>query len=138
MDLAAVMQAVADRLATITALSGRSYAWPVDSITPPAAVVLGPEQIEYDATYQRGKDRIPLHVGIFEGRASDRSVWKRISAYASGSGAMSVKQVLESGTYTSFEGLSVVRSHPELYDKAGTNYLAWIFELDIIGKGTTP
>jgi hypothetical protein len=97
MNLADVMDAVGDRLDTIAGL--RVFAYPPGSVTPPAAVVSYPEGIEFDATYGRGSDRMTLPVVVVVGKASDRAARDKLGAYCDGSGASSVKAVLESGEY---------------------------------------
>ena len=135
MNLAAVMQAVADRLDTIAGL--RCFAYPEAKLSPPGAVVLYPERITFDEAYQRGMDRATLPVLVVVGKVSDRSARARMGIYCDGSGAASVKQVLESGTYTAFDVVTVVGVDFDVATLAGTDYLAANFTLDIVGKGTS-
>jgi len=135
MNVAAVMQAVADRLDTIADL--RCFAYPEAALSPPGAVVLYPERIAFDETYQRGMDRITLPVLLVVGKVSDRSARDQIGAYCDGSGAASVKQVVESGTYTAFDVVTVTSVDFDVVTLAGTDYLAANFTLDIVGKGTS-
>jgi hypothetical protein len=135
MNLAAVMQAVADRLTTISGL--RCFAYPEAQLSPPGAVVLYPESIRFDEAYQRGMDRMRLPVLVVVGKVSDRSARDQLAAYCDGSGAASVKQVLESGTYTAFDVVTVVDVEFDVATLAGTDYLAANFTLDIAGKGTS-
>src|SRR5690606_42113379 len=65
MDVAAVMQEVADRLDTIAGL--RVHGSPPWTITPPAAIVSYPESLEYSRS-ARGMDRISLPVVVLFGR----------------------------------------------------------------------
>jgi hypothetical protein len=51
------------------------------------------------------------------------------------SGASSVKQVLESGTYTAFDELRVTSVEFDVVSIANTDYLAAMFDLDITGSG---
>jgi hypothetical protein len=135
MNLAAVMQAVADRLDTIAGL--RCFAYPEAALTPPGAVVLYPERIAFDGAYQRGQDRATLPVLVVVGKVSDRSARDQIGVYCDGSGAASVKQVLESGTYTAFDVVTVTAVDFDVVTLASTDYLAANFTLDIVGKGTS-
>ncbi|HEY9338825.1 MAG TPA: hypothetical protein VIQ79_30535 [Kribbella sp.] len=121
-------------LKTITGL--RVPPWGVESISPPAAVIALPERIDYDATYGRGSDRFPdLAVIVLVGQPEQRSARKTIAAYADGSGAKSVKAKLEAYTYTSCDSVRVAWAEFDTARYAGTDYLAAIFHLDIVGKG---
>jgi hypothetical protein len=135
MDLGAVMQEVADRLATIPGL--RTHGHPADNVQPPAAVVTYPEAITFDSTYARGMDQITLPVIVMVGRVSARSSRDVISAYAAGAGDRSIKQVAESGTYTAFDTVRVTDAEFDIVSVAGVEYLAATFSLDIAGTGAS-
>ncbi len=134
MDLAAVMDALAARLDVIDGL--RVHAYPIGSVTPPAAVLSYPDDYTYDATYQRGMDRMTLPLVLVVGKASDRTARDRLSAYVNGSGASSVKAVLESGAYTAFHTLRVVDADFDVVRIADVEYVAAVFSLDITGAGS--
>jgi len=137
MNLAAVMQEIADQLDTITGL--RVHAFPPDKITPPAAITTYPESLDYDSTYGRGSDRLTLPVILVVGKVSARASRADIARFADGSGTASVKTVLESGPggsgYTTFDSVRVMRAVFDVVTIAGVEYLAATFTLDIIGKG---
>lgn len=133
MDLASVMQAVADRLDTITELN--CFGYPADSVTPPAVIVDYPEEYTFDETYGRGMDRMDLTAIVVVGKVSDASTRDSIGAYCNGSGTRSFKAVLESGTYTAFDELRVTGIRFGVWTIAGTDYMAAIFDLDIAGRG---
>jgi hypothetical protein len=133
-NLSAVMQAVADRLDTITGL--RVYAYPPDAVQVPAAVVSYPETYNYDATYGRGMDRIEsLPVAVLVGKVSDRASRDKVTQYVKGSGATSVKAVIESGTYTAFDTVRVTGVTFDVVTIAAVEYLGATFTLDIAGTG---
>ncbi len=134
MNLANVMQAVADRLDTIDGL--RCFGFPPHSLSPPAAIVSYPDKITFDETYGRGMDRLTLPVVVVVGRVSDRSARDQLGAYCDGVGAASVKQVLESGAYTAFDTVRVTGADFDVVSIAGTDYMAALFDLDIVGRGT--
>jgi len=134
MNLAAVMDAVSTRLDTIANL--RCFAYPPAKLTPPAAVVSYPETYTFDETYGRGSDRMTLPVVLVVGRVSDRSARDELGAYCNGTGARSVKAVLQSGTYTAFDSLRVVSIDFDVVSIAGVDYLAALFDLDIFGPGS--
>lgn len=133
MNLADVMDAVGDRLDTITGL--RVHRYPVGSVTPPAAVVAYPDDITYDETYARGMDKLTVPLVLVVGKASDRAARDKLGGYVSGSGASSVKAVLESGAYTAFDEIRVASAEFDVVRIAATDYLAAVFELDIRGAG---
>lgn len=136
MDLAAVMDQVKSRLTSQIA-DLNCYAYPPGTATPPAAIVSYPDRIAFDQTYMRGMDRIEsLPVVLLVGKVSDPDARDAIALYAAGSGARSVKQILESGTSTAFDTLVVTDCEFDVYQLGGTDYLAAIFHLDIAGHGS--
>ena len=135
MDLKDVMAAIGTRLDTIAGL--RVYDFPSDHITPPAAVLAYPDEITYDATYARGMDRMTLPVLVMVGKANDRAARNNLVEYADGSGAKSIKAVVEAGTYTAFDTVRVVRVEFDVVRIAGVDYAAALFDLDIAGQGAS-
>jgi len=135
MNLAAVMDAISARLDTIAGL--RCFPYPPAKLTPPAAVVSYPDTYTFDETYGRGMDRISLPVVVVVGKVSDRAARDQLGAYCNGSGASSVKQVLESGTYTAFHAVRVASIEFDVVSIAGVDYIAALFTLDIAGSGTS-
>ncbi|HEY9415377.1 MAG TPA: hypothetical protein VIQ30_11505 [Pseudonocardia sp.] len=134
MDLEQVAGEVTTALGTIEGL--RLPPWGVEKITPPAAIIALPERIDYDSTYGRGKDHYPdLPVIVLVGKPNERAARKQIAAYAAGSGVKSVKQAIEAGTYTALDTVRVAWSEFDNARYAGTDYLACIFHLDIVGRG---
>ena len=135
MNLANVMEAISDRLDTIAGL--RCFAYPPGTVTPPAAIVSYPEDITFDETYGRGMDRMSLPVVLVVGKVSDRTARDRLGAYCNGTGASSVKAVLESGTYSAFHTVRVASIEFDVVSIAGVDYIAALFTLDIAGSGTS-
>jgi len=105
MNLGEVMDAISTRLDSINGL--RCFAYPVPTVTPPAAVVSYPDTVTFDETYARGMDRMSLPVVVVVGRPTDRSTRDLLAAYCNGSGASSIKAVVESGTYSAFDVVRV-------------------------------
>lgn len=135
MDLEDVSEEIRTALDTITDL--RVPPWGVERIPSPAAVVALPERINFDETYGRGKDAYEdLAVVVLVAQPESRASRKTIAAYADGSGAKSVKAVLEGYAWTACESVHVAWCEFDASATyAGTPYLAAIFHLDIIGKG---
>jgi len=138
MNIEAVMDEIADRLRTIPSLAGRTYEWPPGSLTPPAAFVAYPGPGTYDLTYQRGHDRTEGSCLVLLGRPSERATRSLYAAYVSGSGTESVKAAVDGdeGDYTSCESVTVTGWDVDVVAIGGTDYLAAVFTLDIIGPGT--
>lgn len=134
MNLANVMDDISNRLDTIAGL--RCFAYPPDMVQPPAAVVTYPDTYTFDETYGRGMDRMSLPVVLVVGKVSDRASRDELGAYCNGTGAASVKAVLESGTYTAFHEVRVEGIEFDVVTIAGTDYMAATFTLDIAGSGS--
>jgi hypothetical protein len=134
MDLADVMDAIAARLDTIDGLT--VFASPADAIHPPVAIVSYPDTITFDETYGRGMDRMDLAVAVLVGKNDKLSARNTLGAYCDGTGAKSVKTVLESGTYTAFHMVRVQSIDFDDVSVAGVEYTAALFALDITGSGS--
>lgn len=136
MNLNNVADELAAALDTIAGL--RVFGYPPPTVTPPAGIVSYPERVDFDATYGRGMDRIadwPLMVVV--GKATDRAARERIYEYASGTGANSVKAVIEAATYTSLADVRVASVEFDVVSIAAVNYIAAIFHLEIAGGGSS-
>lgn len=133
MNLAEVMQELADQLDTIAGLN--AFGYPADTISPPAAMVDYPDGIEFDATYGRGSDTMVVPVYVAVGKASDRAARDTLGAYADGAGAKSVKQVLEAGAYEAFDTCRVSGAEFAVITVGAVDYLAAKFTVDITGPG---
>lgn len=133
MNLAQVMTEVGDQLDTIADLRG--YGFPPDAIHPPVAIVSYPDDLTFDATYGRGMDRITLPVVVLVGKPNDRSTVERLGRYADGSGATSIKAVVEAGSYTAFDTVRVMSAEFDVVTVAGVDYMAALFSLDVAGQG---
>jgi hypothetical protein len=135
MNVAAVMQAIADQLDTIPGL--RCYGFPpAGAVSPPAAIVSYPD-VDFDESYRRGLDKYELQVVVVVGEPTDQRSRDRLGAFCDGSGASSVKAVIEAGAYSAFSTIDVVRATPDLtVDNAGNVNLAYRFDLVITGSGS--
>lgn len=132
-----VMAEIAVRLRTIPSVTGRTYDWPPGSITPPAAVVSYPAPGTYDISYQRGADRTAGEVLVLIGRPTDKATRDAVTGYIDGAGTESVKAAVDGdGTYTSCDSVTVTGWDVDVVEIGGTPYLAAMFTLDIVGRGT--
>lgn len=134
MNLANAMRQVATQLATIADLNVFSY--PPDKLEPPAAVVSYPDDVTFDATYGRGVDTMTLPVVLVVGKVSDESARDALGAYCDGSGARSVKAVIEAGTYTAFDTVQVATCSFDVVTIAGVDFMAAVFSLEVSGSGS--
>ena len=135
MDLAAVMDQVGDQLDGIAGL--RVFRYPPDHLVPPAAIVSYPDTLTFDENYRRGADRLTLPVVLVVGRVSDRASRDRLAGYCRGSGSGSVKAVIEAGSYTACDSVRVVQIEFDAVAIAAVDYIAAMFDLDVIGRGVT-
>ena len=133
MDLDAVADELATALKTISGLHVPE--WGVQRIHSPAAVIPLPERIDYDSTYGRGSDHFPdLEVIVLVANPTQPAARRAVAEYADGSGAKSVKAAVEAHAYTSCDSVRVAWAEFDSAKYAGTDYLAAIFHLDIVGK----
>lgn len=135
MNLLDVMEEIAARLDTITGL--RVFGYPEKAFHPPAAVVSYPESYIFDATYGRGMDRIEdLPVVVVVGDVHARGTRAELAPYADGSGAQSVKAVLEAAPHTAFDTLRVTEVIFDVYTIGDIDHMAAVFTCDIAGQGS--
>jgi hypothetical protein len=137
MDLFAVMAEVATALRTLPNMAGRVTEWDVGTVSGNSMLVTLPDSIDFDQTYGRGSDKFSdMIVMLLLPRGNVRAAYKTMGPYVKGSGASSVKQVLEAYAYTTCDRAIVTRcGFDEVADRAGTPYLAASFHLDIYGNG---
>lgn len=135
MNLADVMDEIAERLRQAPSLAGRTYAYPPATITPPAAIVTYPTDGKYDATYGRGMDTMAGVVVVVVGRPTERQSRDQLTKYIDGSGPESVKALLDADGYESCDVVRVAEWQTDIHTIGGIDYLAAIFSLDIAGQG---
>lgn len=133
MILKSVMQDIGRRLDTINPLRTQSYE--SDEINPPAAFVNLPSNIDYQTTYGSGVNAIRLEITILVSKSDARIRLEQIAPYADSEGAKSVAEVLETGTYIAFDSIQVLSSRFDVITIAGVDYLACIFQVEVIGSG---
>lgn len=131
LDVNAVMDAIGVRLATISGLE--VYDYPADTINVPAAVVSHPETVTYDVSYARGADMAVFNVLIIAGKVDARSSRDRLEAYRNGTGASSIKTVIEADP--TLAGVSktvrVVQATAQTVTVAGIDYAAATFDIEV-------
>ncbi len=134
MNLATVMGEIGTRLdASLTGVT--VYRYPPNSVIPPAFVVSYPSSYVFDETYGRGMDRMSLPVVAVVGRPTDRATLDNLAKYAAGDGSESLKGILESGAYSTFDTIRVADIEFDVVTIGGTDFMAAIFNLEITGQG---
>lgn len=127
---------VRDNIKTqLSSISGlRLYDTVPDSINVPAAVV-GLLDLEFDASFNRGFDRASLDVILITGRMSERSAQNSLDSYLAGSGASSIKTVLENNKTLSgaCQTLRVTTATSGSLQVGGIDYLAYRYRVELIG-----
>lgn len=91
--LTAIIDGLEARLATISGL--RTYDYPADTVSPPAAIVSLPETVAYDRVLARGADTWNLRVLVVVAKSTDRAWRTKMAQYLDGAGASSVKAAIE-------------------------------------------
>lgn len=132
MNIETVAQQLADRLGTI--LDGRATPYPPDTIGPPAGYIFGPES-EPHQSYANGLTRLTLEATVVVARTPLDVAWRALAGYMSDTGDTSVKLCLETGVYTAFDTLIVVRARVGDVTLAGNTYKGAGFTLAITGSG---
>lgn len=133
MLLSDVMDELAAALDGIDGL--RTYSYAVPRVSPPAAIVAWPEEIEYDSTYGRGSDSLTVPVFVLVGAVDARTSRDLLAEYLAGSGSRSVKAAVDGATFTHMDSARVARAKVESVRVAGAEYLAAVFDVEIFGRG---
>jgi hypothetical protein len=133
MILEDVMEQLATQADTIAGL--RAFDIPLGPVNPPTFFLELPEDINYDGTYSRGMDALTLTGVLLIGKAASRESAVAIRPYLNGSGAQSIKTVMESGTYTAMDTVHVSHAELAVYTFAAVAYLGAEFTIEITGSG---
>lgn len=137
MRLAAVMDEISAVAAKVPSLAGRTYAWPSEEVSPPAAMVTYPAEIDPLVAFQRGTDRWNGGLLVVVGRVWDRATRDRIAGYVSGDGPESIVAAFYGHDWRECAYCVPGRITFDAIQLAGIEYMAALFELDIAGPGTT-
>lgn len=126
-DLAATMDAIADTL-VVENVTDRAFAWPVQQVQPPCAVVGYPTRMEFDSTFRRGSDLAVFPVWIVVGLVHDRSARDVLSAYLTG--VTGVKDALDGDLGGVVQTARVTDCQVETVTIGGTEYLSARFSVE--------
>lgn len=77
-NLTAVMDGIA---AQVVGLIPNTFAWPAESVTPPAAVVGYPTRIEFDLAAGRGGDEMTIPLWVIVGKSGTKAARDQISTW---------------------------------------------------------
>lgn len=135
MNPATIRQEIADRLKTIDGLAAFGYAQ--TGVSPPFAWLL-PEQVTYHETYAGGGAAggwtMTGDLIVAAGKPDDRSTEARLDVYVATTGDASILAVLESGTYTAFDEITVTQAKWEVGQFAEAIFRFARFPVEIIGR----
>lgn len=135
MNISHVMQEVAGVLDAALPKTQVTWFWS-DKVAPPQLVIGLPESIDYDTTYGRGVDSVRgLEIIAVVGKVNTPASFNKLSEYSAGSGAASVRQIVETHSGVSYETLSVDSVEFGSVSVGGIDYLTAVFSLTITGKG---
>jgi len=132
-----LMAEIGEKLGTIAGLRVTPYA--ADSVNPPAAVVLLPDDITFDATYGRGSDEMEIPVLVLISKANDRNSHTKLAAYLDGSGAKSIKAAVDStnaNPYTAADTVTVMTATIGAFTFAAVDLLGAEFTVHVSGSGS--
>lgn len=90
-----IRAALATALETVVTPKTQVLAYNEDSINPPALIVIGPDEILYDETAQRGFDQWFVLVQGIAGSPTDRANQQVLDQWLAKTGTSSVKAALE-------------------------------------------
>lgn len=104
------------------------YAYPVESVSVPCAVVDYPSEIEVGVTFQRGADHVVLPVFYLVGVTATKDARDKLSLALDG-GAKDLVGVIEGASGAG--DLDVILAEIAQVTVAGTTYLGLKFTVDI-------
>lgn len=131
MILNTVLDALAAAVDNITGL--RTYAYPADQVSPPAAVIGLPE-VPYDATFG-GADEWEVPIFVVVGKVSDRASRTALCSYVTPTGATSIKAAVEADKTLggACDSVAVTRAEFTTISVAGTEFLGAELTCSVVG-----
>lgn len=126
------MDQIGDQIDTIPKLNVLPYE--ADAINPPCALVSLPSEINYRNTYQNGMHTAIIIVTVFVSIVNDLVRRHDIAPYADSKGARSIRQILENGSYSAFDILSVEKAMFDVRRIEDIDYLCVVFTIKIVSS----
>ena len=142
MDIGKMMQQLANRGTAAGIARNRCFGYPIAS--PPvgsgSALIVGyPDTINYDAVRGRGRDDVEGAVWLLVGMKHDPRTRDKLTAFAAGSGASSLKTAFETTPEgegpSAWSTIRIVSAEVEEYTTNAVTYLAYRFNYQISGPG---
>jgi hypothetical protein len=130
-SIATIRDGLATNLQTITGL--RATADITDNPTPPIAIVQL-NRVEYDNAFNKGLTIYNFVISVVVGRASERSAQDRLNAFATPSGASSIKLAVQTDRTLGGSAYDVRVSEMQNIGAVllgGENYLAADFAVQV-------
>jgi hypothetical protein len=128
-----VMDQIGQRLNTIQGFHVLPYE--ADSIEKvPAAMISLPTEINYRNTYQNGMTTIDIGVVVLVSIVDDRVRRDQVAPYGDNQSKTSIRKILETGTYTAFDVISVNEAIFDVLIINDIKYLAIVFRIAIAGS----
>lgn len=134
MNLSDVMTEVAEASRVIDGL--RVHEQPVGAVTPPALMVLYPDQILFDETYGRGSDSSDAGFLLVVGKPYDRATKELLGELTAGGGLKSLKAAIEAYSYASCDSVRLASIEFDVVTIGGVDYMGGLGKLQIFGEGT--
>lgn len=132
-NLKDIRDGIGTNLETITALS--VYKYVPDMIEPPTAVVGVMSVVQYDQSMGRGADKYEIPVFVYCSRVDAQDSQETLDGFLNSSGALSIKQAVESDVTLSGSAQSVrVTEAGEygVYNANAIDYLGVEFTVEVI------
>jgi hypothetical protein len=118
----------------------RVLPWDADSVSVPAFILALPMDYQYDLTYGRGSDEYTQPLIVLVGKSDARTARKQLGLYLNGSGAKSLKSIVDSSktnTYTSCDTVRIQRADDiGAYTVGAVTYLGATLHARITGPGS--
>lgn len=131
-----VFTVAAELKAKLDTISGiRAHEYPPDAVVAPAAIVGYPQAIEFDLSAGRGQDKLVVPIFVLVDRTWDRASAEQFGDLTAGSGARSVKQVIQTRPHTAFSAARVRTVSFSVIAVASIEYWCATFLVDIFGSG---
>lgn len=131
MSIATIRDGLATNLQTITGL--RATAEVTDNPTPPIAIVQL-NRVDYDNAFNKGLTIYNFVISVVVGRASERTAQDRLNAFATPSGASSIKLAVQTDRTLGGSAYDVRVSEMQNIGAVllgGENYLAADFAVQV-------
>lgn len=134
MNIADVMDELAEAVKTVPSLQGRTYPYPAAGVSEPAAIIPFPSG-SYDTAYGGGLDEFDMSVVVLIGRLESRTDRDRVVGYMAGGGAESITAAVDAYEFTSCDYAHVSEVTVDQYSMGGVDHWAVIFTVQVAGSG---